>query len=96
MFTSKQPPIEGAALVRTVFSPVEAAIIEDLLRQAGIASIRRPKYGLDPLPVLAGFSALGEEIYVAAENEGESLEIIAAYLDGAGEIIENGNEENRQ
>ena len=87
MFTPKQPPIEGAVLVSTVFNPVEASIIEDLLKQAGIPSLRRPRYGLDPLPVLAGFSMLGEEIYVANAQEAAALEIISAFTQGGSEII---------
>ncbi len=87
MFTPKQPPIEGAELVTTVYNPVDAAIIEDLLRQADIPSIRRPKHGLDPLPVLAGFSVLGEEIYTTSAQADEAREIVRAFTEGGAQIL---------
>lgn len=92
MFDPMQPPIEGAAMVATVYNPVDASIIEDLLRQSGIPTFRRARLGLDPLPVLAGFSKLGEEIFVPAEKEADALGIIGAFTQGEGEIIEDDTE----
>ena len=82
MFTKKMPPFEDAVCVATVYNAIDGPMIQDLLRGADIPSLMRPKYGLDPLPVLAGSSVLGQEIYVDAAQAEEARQVIAAFTGG--------------
>ena len=83
MFTPKMPPFEDAVCVATVYNAIDGPMIQDLLEGAGIPSLMRPKYGLDPLPVLAGSSVLGQEIYVDAAQAEEARQVIAAFTGGS-------------
>ncbi|MEG0145215.1 MAG: DUF2007 domain-containing protein [Clostridia bacterium] len=82
MFTPKELPMEGTVLVATVFNHVDSEMIRGLLTGAEIPSLIRPKYGMDPLPVLAGSSMLGEEIYVDEGQAEEARALIDAFTKG--------------
>lgn len=83
MFTHKNPPMPDTVCVATVFNAIQSTMLRDILENAGIPSLIRPKYGLDPLPVLAGSSMLGEEIYVDASQAEEARQLLAAFTDGS-------------
>ena len=82
MFTPKKPPFEDATLVATVYNAIDGPMIQDILEGAGIPSLMRPRYGLDALPILAGSSVLGQEIYVDASQAQEARQVIDAFTGG--------------
>lgn len=86
-FGSQEPPFEGAVCVAKVTNPVEASIIRDLLEQNGIPSLKRATHGIDPLPVLAGSSVFGEDIFVPGDAQAEAKAIIDGFLMGKGEKV---------
>ena len=93
MFTQNCPPMEGTVCVATVYNPVDASIIRDLLDQNAIPSIKTARYALDPLPTLAGSSVFGEDIYVPEAAAEEALAIVQAFTQsGSDQAVEPGSE----
>ncbi|MGI6236061.1 MAG: DUF2007 domain-containing protein [Candidatus Excrementavichristensenella sp.] len=82
MFVSKQPPVPESVCVATVYDGVQGPMLQGLLESAGIPSVIRPKYGMDPLPILAGSTILGQEIYVDADRAQEALDLLHAFTSG--------------
>ena len=88
MFIDEQPsPVEGSVCIATVTNPVERALIQDLLKQAEIPCLTQARFSSDPLPVLAGSSVLGENIFVLEQHEQLAKELIEAFTN-APEVTE--------
>ncbi|MDO4549092.1 MAG: DUF2007 domain-containing protein [Clostridia bacterium] len=84
-----KPPLEDTRLLTTVMNRIESDMIRELLKNAGIPTLVKPKYGLDRMPVLSGSSALGEELYVYEENYEEARDLLDGFINGRYTSVED-------
>ena len=67
---------QNLSLLTTVYSPVEKAIIESILRDANIPYLIRERGSGGAVAVIAGFSILGTDFFVRNEDLETALILI--------------------
>ncbi len=80
---------KGLALVATVFSPAELAVVESILRDADIPYLAKERGAGGAIKIVMGFSMYGTDIFVR-ENDVETAVALLAPTDKDQEDEEDG------
>lgn len=70
------PPLEGLALLSTVYDDVLAEIYESQLSEAGIPCVKKDRGSGGAMRVIMGSSCFGTDIFVPEEKLEEAKELL--------------------